>query len=60
MLRRTLIAAGAALCLAGPALADSTEAAPKLDPQNTVYLDLTYGRVVIRLRPDLFDEVVEV
>jgi peptidylprolyl isomerase len=26
---------------------------PAIDPQNTVYLDLTYGRVVIRLRPDL-------
>jgi peptidylprolyl isomerase len=59
MLRRTLIAAGAAACLAGPALADSTEAAPKLDPQNTVNLDLTYGRVVIRLRPDLAPKHVE-
>ena len=25
----------------------------KLDPENTVYLDLKYGRVVIALRPDL-------
>jgi peptidylprolyl isomerase len=24
-----------------------------LDPQNTLYMDLTYGRVVIKLRPDL-------
>jgi peptidylprolyl isomerase len=24
-----------------------------LDPENTVYLDIKYGRVVIRLRPDL-------
>ena len=24
-----------------------------LDPENTIYLDLKYGRVVIRLRPDL-------
>jgi len=32
---------------------------PKIDPQNTVYLDLTYGRVVIRLRPDLAPKMVE-
>ena len=34
--------------LAGPA-----EAQPAPDPQNTLYLDLSYGRVVIRMRPDL-------
>ncbi len=28
-------------------------AAPTLDPENTVYLDLPDGRVVIQLRPDL-------
>ena len=42
------LAAVAALVLvsvAGPALA--------ADPENTLYLDLTYGRVVIELRPDL-------
>jgi peptidylprolyl isomerase len=27
--------------------------AAELDPQNTLYMDLTYGRVVIQLRPDL-------
>ena len=27
--------------------------APAADPENTLYLDLTYGRVVIELRPDL-------
>ncbi|MBI3441057.1 MAG: peptidylprolyl isomerase [Proteobacteria bacterium] len=27
--------------------------APAADPENTLYLDLTYGRVVIQLRPDL-------
>ena len=32
---------------------------PKLDPNNTVYLDLTTGRVVIRLRPDLAPKHVE-
>lgn len=28
-------------------------AAQKLDPENTLFLDLDYGRVVIRMRPDL-------
>ena len=28
-------------------------AAPATDPENTLYLDLSYGRVVIQLRPDL-------
>jgi peptidylprolyl isomerase len=27
--------------------------AAELDPDNTVFMDLTYGRVVIKLRPDL-------
>ena len=27
--------------------------APKVDPENILYLDLTYGRVVIQMRPDL-------
>jgi len=31
----------------------SADAAPALDPENTLYLDLPDGRVVIRLRPDL-------
>ena len=40
--------------------ADVPAAAPaKLDPQNTVYLDLNTGRVVIRLRPDLAPKHVE-
>ena len=30
-----------------------------LDPENTVYLDTKYGRVVIRLRPDLAPKHVE-
>ncbi len=34
-------------------------APPPLDPKNTVYLDLPYGRVVIRLRPDLAPKMVE-
>jgi len=65
MLRRTLLAALAAGFAATAARAQSPKASPAaadddaipqlppLDPENTVYLDLTYGRVVIRLRPDL-------
>jgi peptidylprolyl isomerase len=62
MQRRTLMAATAALCLAAPifsAIAEESVPAPKLDPNNTVYLDLPYGRVVIRLRPDLAPKHVE-
>jgi peptidylprolyl isomerase len=31
----------------------SASAAPALDPENTIYLDIPAGRVVIQLRPDL-------
>ena len=34
-------------------------AAAELDLQNTLYMDLTYGRVVIKLRPDLAPKHVE-
>ena len=30
-----------------------------LDPENTIFLDLEYGRVVIQLRPDLAPQHVE-
>lgn len=48
-----LVSVGVALAL--PAAAQ----APKLDPQNTIYLDTKDGRVVIRLRPDLAPKHVE-
>ena len=32
---------------------------PALDPENTIYMDLKYGRVVIKLRPDLAPKHVE-
>lgn len=35
------------------------EAPPASDPENTINLDLDYGRVVIRLRPDLAPKHVE-
>ncbi len=56
MFRRALLSLAAIGLLAGAAPAqDSPAAAAALapDPQNTVYLDLPAGRVVIRLRPDL-------
>ena len=40
---------GAFIAMTSP----SADAAPKLDPENTLYLDLPAGRVVIRMRPDL-------
>ena len=55
MNRRTLLASCAALCAplaAGPALAQST------DPENTLYLDLKSGRVVIQLLPDVAPKTV--
>lgn len=39
--------------------AQAAEAPASLDPENTVHLDLDYGRVVIRLRPDLAPKHVE-
>ncbi len=65
MFRRAMLAAFLAAPLAsgaaGPARAQDVPPAepPKLDPNNTVYLDLTTGRVVIRLRPDLAPKHVE-
>ena len=53
MFRRSLIAAAALLALSGPIRAETDVAAPALDPQNTVYLTLPYGRVVIKLLPDI-------
>ena len=46
-----------ALVLAVPAFAAPLP--PGLDPQNTVFLDTTYGRVIIRLRPELAPKHVE-
>ena len=53
---RSLAAAALVVGLALPALAGGAPqaAAPAAaDPQNTVFLDTTHGRVTIRLRPDL-------
>lgn len=56
--RRAFMAA-AALMVAAPAMAQAPAAAPKAAPDNTLYLDTTYGRVVIALRPDLAPKHVE-
>jgi peptidylprolyl isomerase len=44
---RALVLLVAAFALGGAARADDT------DPQNLLYMDLSFGRVVIQLRPDL-------
>jgi peptidylprolyl isomerase len=44
---------------AQPAADDTGDAPQKPDLENTIYMDLTYGRVVIRLRPDLAPKHVE-
>ncbi len=55
MFRRSLLAGVAAAMALSRAMAQDVpiSAPPPIDPQNTVYLDLPSGRVVIRLRPDL-------
>ena len=52
-----LVAVAFTLMLAVPALSASLPSG--LDPENTVFLDTTYGRVVIKLRPDLAPKHVE-
>jgi peptidylprolyl isomerase len=47
MLRRVFLSLAALLI--GGGVANAAEA----DPQNTLYMDLAFGRVVIQLRPDL-------
>ena len=60
MHRRTLIASTAALVIATPAFLTITAPAfaADTDPENTIYLDLKHGRVVIRLLPDVAPKTV--
>ncbi len=51
MLRRTMLTATVATTLIGTTMSDAD--AQTEDLQNTLYMDLKDGRVVIRLRPDL-------
>jgi peptidylprolyl isomerase len=62
--RRTLIAAlpslGAIATLTwGTTMSANAEAQPTPDPNNTIYIDLKQGRVVIELFPDLAPKTVE-
>ena len=52
-----LFAVLAALACAAPALAQSLPAG--VDPQNAILIDTKYGRIVIKLRPDLAPKHVE-
>src|ERR1700710_2793316 len=56
MLRRSLLAATPILI--GALMSDDAAAQPA-DLENTLYMDLKDGRVVIRLRPDLAPKHVE-
>ena len=61
MFRRALLAACMAGCVTTALRAQDVAPSPPpaLDPQNTIYLDIPSGRVVIRLRPDLAPKHVE-
>jgi peptidylprolyl isomerase len=50
--RRRLIASALALTVAGPVFGQSE------DPENTIYLDLKQGRVVIKLLPEVAPKTV--
>ncbi len=54
--RALFVGAIIGVTMMGTAMSD---AAPKLDPNNTAYLDLKDGRVVVALRPDLAPKTVE-
>ncbi len=60
MRRRTLIAASAiATITMGRRMTDTASAQPSTDPANTLYMDLTSGRVVIEMFPDIAPKAVE-
>jgi peptidylprolyl isomerase len=62
MHRRTLIASTAGLAVAGLAAAElsfvGSAVAQTTDPENTIYMDLKQGRVVIMLLPDVAPKTV--
>ena len=59
-LRRSLIAGAAIATLTGEMMmSDSAEAQTKPDPENTLYMDLKQGRVVIQMFPDIAPKAVE-
>jgi peptidylprolyl isomerase len=58
MFRRSLILAGAALAGGGTVLTGTPARAQTTDPENTLYMDLKQGRVVIQLLPDVAPKTV--
>ena len=60
MYRRSLIAgATIATLTGGTIMSDDAAAQTKADPENTLFMDLKQGRVVIQLFPDLAPKHVE-
>ena len=61
MHRRTLIAGSAvATFMIGQNMSETARAqTPELDPENTIYMDIKYGRVVIQMFPDIAPKAVE-
>jgi peptidylprolyl isomerase len=65
MQRRSLIAGLTSSAIAitilvkGTFMSEPAAAQPKLDPENTLYLDIKQGRVVIQLFPDIAPKTVE-
>lgn len=53
IVRRLMLAAALAAGIALPGIGWAEEKIPPTDPENTVYMDILYGRVVIELRPEL-------
>jgi peptidylprolyl isomerase len=58
MRRRNLIASAGAIATVNTAIRGRASAQPALDPENTLYMDLKQGRVVIQMFPDLAPETV--
>jgi len=59
MLKKSLIVLALFFGFLAGLLPLSVDASPSLDPENTIYLDLPAGRVVIQLRPDIAPRHVE-
>ena len=60
MHRRSLIAGAAIVSLTGTIImSDTADAQTKSDPENTLYMDLKQGRVVIEMLPDIAPKAVE-
>lgn len=58
--RRSLIAGVAIATLTGNiSMSDTANGQQKLDPENTLYMDLKQGRVVIQMFPDIAPKAVE-